>query len=43
MRISMNEKFQCPKATVDYMLKIHAELFKPVDMEISKIEKMARI
>ncbi|KAI8582772.1 hypothetical protein K450DRAFT_269122 [Umbelopsis ramanniana AG] len=39
----MNEKFQCPKATVDTMLKIHAELFKPVHMGLSNIENMARI
>ncbi|KAI9290213.1 hypothetical protein BC943DRAFT_313510 [Umbelopsis sp. AD052] len=39
----MNEKFQCPKAIVDTMLKIHAELFKPVDLGLSNIENMARI
>ncbi|CAO3690607.1 unnamed protein product [Umbelopsis ramanniana] len=39
----MNEKFQCPKATVDHLQKMYAELFKPVDPKLPKLEIMESI
>jgi hypothetical protein len=43
MRISVNEKFQCPKATVNHLQKIYAEMFKPVDTVLSNFEIMESI
>lgn len=43
MRISIDEKFQCPKATVDHLQKIYAKLFKPVDTELSNLVIMESI